>query len=123
MSQPRGILSASLPRLGKTFRFAWRDSVAVVLTSTVIGAVMILPPQIFGPLSECSRGLLVTNVLPGAEVFLLMSRNGATDRAGHTTFKTTSGIATLDSGWDFLAGDLVSAYQSADDEDSYPYPD
>jgi hypothetical protein len=71
----------------------------------------LLPPRIFGPLSECSRSVLFENAIPGATVVLLRTRGGVTDEVGKTKANLSSGIIGLNPGEEFVANDLVTAYQ------------
>jgi hypothetical protein len=83
----------------------------------------ILPPRLSGPLSECSKSANFSNAIPGATVFLLRTRNGVTDRVGDVVAKQSTGVVALHGGEEFVAGDLVSAYQETAQATSPPQPD
>lgn len=83
----------------------------------------ILPPRLSGPLSECSRSARFQNAIPGATVFLLRIRGGATDRVGETVATQSSGVVSLFGGEEFVAGDFVTAYQETPTDVSDPQPD
>lgn len=83
----------------------------------------LLPPRLFGPLSECSRSVVFEYALPGATVILLRTRSGATQDVGKALATVSSGIVTLNPGEDFAAGDLVSVYQHTTTEASPWQPD
>ncbi|HTE33305.1 MAG TPA: hypothetical protein VK666_23150 [Chryseolinea sp.] len=42
----------------------------------------LLPPRVLGPLSECSRSVIVSNVFIGATVTLIITRGGVDRRVG-----------------------------------------
>ena len=71
----------------------------------------LLPPRIFGPLSECSRSVVFQFAIPGATVVLLRTRAGITKDAGKTTANVSTGIVPLFPSEAFAADDLVTAYQ------------
>jgi hypothetical protein len=71
----------------------------------------LIPPRVFGPLSECSRHVLYENALPDATVVLLRTRGANTDHVGTATATNSSGIVALDPSEIFLGSDRVTAYQ------------
>ncbi len=42
----------------------------------------LLPPKVFGPLSECSRSVIFEDASPGATLTLLRTRGGQTQEVG-----------------------------------------
>jgi hypothetical protein len=71
----------------------------------------ILPPRVVGPLSECSRFVVVANANPGATVTLVVTRAGAEIRVGQKTVKTSKDSIPLDAGFELVGGDIVNAMQ------------
>jgi IPT/TIG domain-containing protein len=75
------------------------------------GAMNILPPRVVGPLSECSRFVIVVNANPDATVTLVITRAGAEIHAGRKTVKNSKDTIPLDAGFDLVGGDVVNAMQ------------
>jgi hypothetical protein len=71
----------------------------------------ILPPRVMGPLSECSRSVIVSNVFIGATVTLIVMRNGADRQVGKKVVTGFRDVIPLDSAEELKAGDLVNAVQ------------
>jgi hypothetical protein len=78
----------------------------------------LLAPRVLGPLSECSRTVLVSNVTPGATVTLFVNRGGIIRRVGHQLFSNTQGLVPLDPGEELAAGDQVDAGQELAPDES-----
>ena len=73
----------------------------------------LLPPRVRGPLSECSRSVIVTNASPGATVTLVVHRDGADLRGvGHKTVAGSKDTIPLEPGFQLMAHDIVNAEQS-----------
>ena len=83
----------------------------------------LLPPRIFGPLSECSRSVVFQFAIPGATVVLLRTRAGITKDVGKTTANLSTGIVSLFPTEEFAADDLVTAYQFTPTDASLWQPD
>lgn len=78
----------------------------------------ILPPRVLGPLSECSRSVIVSNAIPDATVTLVVTRGGVARRVGHKSVKGTKDTIPLDPGESLVAGDLVNASQEVAPDNS-----
>lgn len=71
----------------------------------------LIPPRLFGPLSECSRSVSFENAIPGATVVLVRIRGGAPQDVGKVVTTLSHGTVALEPGEEFAAGDLASVYQ------------
>jgi len=78
----------------------------------------LLPPRVLGPLSECSRSVIVSNVTPGATVTLFVNRGGMIRRVGKQLFTNSRGIVPLDPAEELVARDLVDASQELAPDES-----
>ena len=75
----------------------------------------LLPPRVFGPLSECSTSVIFENAQPNATVILLRIRAGTTAEVGTVRATNSHGIVKLNPGEQLAAGDHVTVSQKADD--------
>jgi hypothetical protein len=71
----------------------------------------LIPPRIFGPVSECSRHVLFENAIPNATVVLVRTRGTNSEKVGTVTTLTSSGPVALDPSQEFVGGDRVTLYQ------------
>jgi hypothetical protein len=79
----------------------------------------ILPPRVAGPLSECNRSAAVTNAIPGGTVTLVVNRGGNDRVVGKAPAVNSRTIVTLDPTEEFVAGDLVNAWQQVGPDPSH----
>ena len=70
----------------------------------------LLPPRVFGPLSECSRSVVFQFAILGATVVLLRTRAGNTRDVGKTKANLSVGLVSLFPGEELAGDDLVTAY-------------
>ncbi|MBC7988999.1 MAG: hypothetical protein H7Y19_05385 [Luteimonas sp.] len=71
----------------------------------------LLPPRLFGPLSECSRFVRFDFAIPGATVVALRTRDGQTTDVGKAIAPISNGLVPFDPSVTLAAGDLITAYQ------------
>lgn len=75
----------------------------------------LIPPRVFGPLSECSRHVLYENAIINATVILLRTRAGTTDKVGTAKATNSSGVVALDPSEKLQGGDRITVYQHNSD--------
>ena len=78
----------------------------------------LLPPRVLGPLSECSRSVIVNNAIPGATVILVVTRQGMQRKVGKRKVTGSKDTIPLEASEELVAGDLVNATQSHDTDES-----
>lgn len=82
----------------------------------------LLPPRVLGPLSECSRSVIVSNAIIGATVLLSVNRNGVDHRIGKKVVLGSKDTIPLDLSEELIAGELVNASQKRRPILKVPYP-